>query len=194
MRVFVVLAHPKTDSFNAAVCAALCTGLRAAGHEFDVADLYGEGFDPVLRGPELDTLGTNRPLADVAGYQERLRKAQALALVFPTWWFGTPAILKGFVERVLQEEFAFRFISGGRVRGLLPQRKALVISTTGVRASWYRMFHFGRPLEQTLGEWTLKSCGIRRVRHVVFHDVVNCGDAARLRYLERAQQLGRRFF
>jgi NAD(P)H dehydrogenase (quinone) len=194
MRIFIVFAHPKPDSFNAALCAALCEGVRAAGHEPEVADLYQEGFDPLLRGPELDTLGTGHPLADVARYQERILKAHALAFIFPIWWFGTPAILKGFVDRVFQEEFAFRFTSTGQVRGLLPQRKALIISTTGVRASLYRMFNFGRPLSRTFGDWTLKNCGIRQVRHVVFHDVVNASDSDRKHHIDKVILLGRKYF
>ncbi|MBZ5495352.1 MAG: NAD(P)H-dependent oxidoreductase [Acidobacteriia bacterium] len=194
MRILIVLAHPKPDSFNAALCGALCAGLAEAGHQTDIADLYAEGFDPVLRGPELDTLGTGHPLSDVAVYQNRILQAQALAFVFPVWWFGVPAILKGFVDRVFQEEFAFRFTSDRGVRGLLHHEKALVIRTAGASASFYRLFRFGRPLEKTFDEWTLRTCGVRTVRNVFFHDVLNVSDAARLRYLERVRRLGRDYF
>jgi NAD(P)H dehydrogenase (quinone) len=194
MRILIVLAHPKSDSFNAAVCAALCEGLRAAGHEIEIADLNAEGFNPVLRGPELDKFGTGPPLEDVVCYQQRLLRADALAFVFPVWWFGLPAILKGFVDRVLQEGFAFCFTENGKVRGLLPHKKALVIATAGASAALYRLFRFGRPLEKTFGEWTLKMCGIRAVRHVLLHDVVNIDSAARARYLKKVRQLGFRYF
>lgn len=194
MRVLIVLAHPKTDSFNAALCAALGEGLREAGHEIDIADLNAEGFDPVLRGPELDTLGTRCPLSDVAVYQERIMRAQALAFIFPVWWFGLPAILKGFVDRVFQEEFAFRFAADGRVRGLLPHKKALVICTAGASAALYRLFRFGRPLERTFDDWTLKTCGIRAVRHVFYHDVLSASDTTLARYLRQVRRLGREYF
>jgi NAD(P)H dehydrogenase (quinone) len=194
MRVLIVLAHPKPDSFNAALCAALCEGIRAAGHETDVADLYAERFDPVLQGPELDTLGTGRPLPDVAAYQERIVRAQALAFVFPVWWFGIPAILKGFIDRVFQENFAFRFTFPGRVQGLLAHKKALVVCTAGASAALYRLFRLGRPLEKTFDGWTLRTCGIRQVRHVVLHNLLTADDATRARYLERVRRLGREYF
>ena len=194
MRVLIVLAHPKSDSFNAAVCGALCDGLAQAGHQPDMADLYAEGFDPVLRGSELATLGTGRPLPDVAEYQERIRQAQALAFVFPIWWFGAPAILKGFVERVFQEEFAFRFTASGKIQGLLPHEKALVICTSGVSAALYRLFRFGRPLEKSFDEWTLKICGIHRVRRIMLHDVLTADDSTRARYLERIRRVAGDFF
>jgi NAD(P)H dehydrogenase (quinone) len=194
MRILIVLAHPKPDSFNAALCRAFCEGLHEAGHETDIADLYVEAFDPVLSGSELDTLGTGRPHGGVATYQKRILQAQALAFIFPVWWFGVPAILKGFVDRVFQEGFAFRFTADGRVRGLLPHAKAVVICTAGASASLYRLFRFGRPLEKTFGQWTLKTCGIRTVLHMRFHNVLSAGDAARARYLKKVKQLGLKFF
>jgi len=194
MRVLVILAHPKADSFNAALCTALCDGLRDAGHEADIADLYAEGFDPVLRGPELAPPGGHRLPRVVADYQRRILCAHALAFVYPVWWFGTPAMLKGFVDRVFREDFAFRFTASGRVRGLLRQEKALVICTTGVTEALYRLFHYGRPAEKTFDAWTLKSCGIRRVKRILLHDVVNADEATRAGYLQHVRQLGREYF
>jgi NAD(P)H dehydrogenase (quinone) len=194
MHILIVLAHPRPASLNAAVCDALCSGLRETGHTIDLADLNAEGFDPVLRGPELDQLGAGPPGKDVAAYQQRMLRADALAFIFPVWWFGLPAILKGFIDRVFQEGFAFRFTSRGRVRGLLAHKSALVICTAGASSSLYRLFRFSRPLEKTFVEWTLKTCGIRTVRQVIFHDVKNVSAAARARYLKQARRLGREYF
>ncbi|MFH1574597.1 MAG: NAD(P)H-dependent oxidoreductase [Acidobacteriota bacterium] len=194
MHVLIVLAHPGGDSFNGAVCRALIQGLAEAGHTWDLADLHAERFRPVLEAEELRTLGSSAPAADVAGYQRRILDAQALAFVFPIWWFGMPAILKGFIDRVFQENFAFRFTPAGTVEGLLPHEKALVINTAGGGANLYRLFGFGKPLEKVFDRWTLRMCGIRKVRHVVFHDVVNTDDAARRRYLEETSRLGRHYF
>ena len=194
MRILIVLAHPRSDSFNAAVCAALREGLQAAGHAIDIADLNAEGFDPVLRGPELNAVGTSTPLEDVVRYQQRILKADAMAFIFPVWWFGLPAILKGFVDRVFQEGFAFRFTEDGKVVGLLRHKKALVIGTAGATAALYRLFRFGNPLKKTFGEWTLKMCGIRAVRYLLLYDVVNVDAAARTRYLDKVRQLGLRYF
>jgi NAD(P)H dehydrogenase (quinone) len=194
MRVMIILAHPKQDSFNAALCRSLSEGLAEAGHSADVADLYAEGFDPRLGPEELDTMGSGTPAPAVAAYQHRVLQAKGLAFIFPVWWFGPPAILKGFVERVLQENFAFRFRGTGAVEGLLHHEKALVINTAGVSASLYRLFGFGKPLAKVFDKWTLQVCGIRRVRHVVFYDVVKTDDATRARYLAEARRLGRDFF
>jgi len=194
MRVMVVLAHPKRDSFNAALCRSLAEGLGEAGHSVDVADLYAEGFDPRLGPEELDAMGSGPPAPVVAAYQQRLLQAQGLVFIFPVWWFGPPAVLKGFVDRVLQENFAFRFRGTGAVEGLLRHEKALVINTAGVSASLYKVFGFGKPMAKVFNKWTLQVCGIRKVRHVVFYDVVKTDDATRARYLAEARRLGREVF
>jgi NAD(P)H dehydrogenase (quinone) len=194
MKILIVLAHPKPDSFNAAVCGALCEGLGEAGHETDVADLYAEGFDPVMRAGELDQLGTGAPRDDIAAYQRRISRAEGLAFIFPIWWFGPPAILKGFVDRVLQEGFAFEFAEGEKIRGRLPQKKALVVNTAGASAALYRLFRFSAPLEKTFDRWTLKTCGIRSVRHLILHDVAHASAAERSAALRKVRRLGSRYF
>jgi NAD(P)H dehydrogenase (quinone) len=194
MRIMVVLAHPNPSSFSAALMRALVSGLEEAGHEADLADLCAEGFDPVMGAKELETLGDGDPSDDVRSYQERLLAAHGLAFVFPVWWFGPPAILKGFVDRVFQENFAFRFGAGGMPEGLLPARKALVLNTAGTGAVLYKTFGFGKPMAKTFDEWTLKICGIKEIRHVIFHEVVTCAGTIRQGYLHEARNLGREFF
>ncbi len=194
MRVFVVLAHPRPDSFNAAVVQALTGGLEEAGHVVDTADLYAEGFRPELSAGDMAAFEAGGAPQDVALYQERVLRARGLAFVFPVWWFGQPAMLKGFFDRVFFENFAFRFAEGGRVEGLLDHPRALVINTAGANEMLYRSFRLDGPLRKTLDEWTLKMCGVRKVEHVIFHDVANITDAARRRILEKARTLGRTFF
>lgn len=194
MRVFIVYAHPRTDSFNAALLGAFVAGLRDVGHEPDVGDLYAEGFDPRLSSDELAHTGTGAQEPKVRAWQERLLAAEGLAFIFPIWWFGPPAILKGFVDRIFEENVAFRFRATGLVEGLLPQKRALVLTTTGSSALLYRTFGFEKPFQKTFCDWTLKVCGIKTVEHVLFHDVVKADDTIRRRYIEAARRLGREFF
>jgi NAD(P)H dehydrogenase (quinone) len=194
MRILVVFAHPRRGSFNGAVLDALVEGLREADHEPDVADLYAEDFDPRLGAEELPRMGSGHPPAEVAAYQRRLLAAEGLAFVFPVWWFGPPAILKGFVDRVFEENVAFRFNGAGWAEGLLPARQALLLSTTGASGALYRTLRLAGPMHKTLGLWTLRACGVQQVRQELFHEVVTTDDAARKRYLERAWKLGRTYF
>jgi len=104
MRVMVIYAHPVETSFNAALHAATVTALTRAGHEVDDLDLYAEGFQPVLtRAERLTYHDESANQEGVKPYVERLKRAEAVVFVFPTWSYGVPAILKGFFDRVLLE-------------------------------------------------------------------------------------------
>jgi NAD(P)H dehydrogenase (quinone) len=134
MRVLVVYAHPLGDSFAAALRDTIVATLRAGGHEVDLCDLYAEGFDPVLTPAERRAYNTAQPdLAAVESYVARLRAAEALVLCFPTWWYGMPAILKGWFDRVWVTGVAFTLPPGrGAIRPALDNiRKFSVVTTYG---------------------------------------------------------------
>src|SRR5262245_20706268 len=97
MRVHVVYAHPSANSFAAAVHLRVVEGLTAAGHQVGDLDLYAENFHPVLTREEREVhYNTGAILVGVGPYVDRLRASEALVLCFPTWWYGMPAILKGW--------------------------------------------------------------------------------------------------
>jgi len=113
MRILVLYSHPLPESFCAANFAATCQALRNAGHEVDACDLHAEGFLPVMSAEErrfYHDPAINR--ASVEGYVERLLAAEALVLVFPTWCFSMPAMLKGWFDRVLLPGVSFTLEDG----------------------------------------------------------------------------------
>ena len=143
MRVLVVSAHPVPDSYVAAVRAAAISGLVAGGHDVDHLDLDAEGFQPLLTREEWEGhrwTGVETPTAappggplpvDVAAHAARLRAADALVLVYPTWWGAQPAIMKGWLDRVWVEGVAFAFRPDGRrTRHELRRIRHLVAITT----------------------------------------------------------------
>src|SRR5437763_7301424 len=140
MRVLVVYAHPLSDSFAAALHETVVRRLRDAGHDVDDCDLYAEGFDPVLTAAERRAYNTAYPdLSAVQSHVGRLRAAEALVLCFPTWWYGMPAILKGWFDRVWQTDVAFTLpAGGGAIRPALSNiRKFAVVTTYG--SPWWLM-------------------------------------------------------
>ncbi len=138
MRVLVVYAHPLADSFAGALHRAVVAALMRSGHEVDDCDLYAEGFDPVLSAAERASYNTPSPdLSGVAEHIARLQAAEALVLCFPTWWYGMPAILKGYFDRVWAQGVAFQLPAGGGA--ILPAlgniRRLWVVTTYG--APWW---------------------------------------------------------
>src|SRR5262245_56670373 len=101
MRVLVIFAHPLSDSYAAALRDTVVDALRGSAHMVDLCDLYREGFDPVLSAQEWrDYRNTSDNIRAVSNHVERLRHAEGVIFVFPSWWYGMPAILKGYFDRV----------------------------------------------------------------------------------------------
>jgi putative NADPH-quinone reductase len=146
MRILVVYCHPCEDSFNASVLKVTRDALAERGHEFRVCDLYREGFDPVMRAPEWKTYhDPERNLEPVSEQVERLKWAEAVVFIYPTWWYGPPAMLKGWLERVLVPGFAFEVPTAKR--GPVPKLKHItrVIVLTTCGATPFLSWVMGQP-------------------------------------------------
>lgn len=139
MRALVVLAHPRPDSFGRAVCDAAVRGLLAGGHDIEVLDLHADAFGPVMTAEERRAYHSGAPILDplVQRYADAVGRAEALVFVYPTWWSGLPAVLKGWLEKVMVEGVAFRFDAEHRVRPALGHvRRVVGISTYGSPRSY----------------------------------------------------------
>ena len=146
MKVFIVHAHHEPKSFNGALTEAAVAALTDAGHEVRVSDLYAMDFDPVSDRRNFTTVGEADYLkqqveeshaskndgfaADIEAELEKLDWCDVLIFQFPIWWFGLPAILKGWVDRVFAME---RIYGGGRWfdDGYFKGRRAMLSLTTG---------------------------------------------------------------
>jgi NAD(P)H dehydrogenase (quinone) len=115
MRVLVIYCHPMPDSFNAALRDEAVEALTAAGHSVELRDLYAEGFDPVLSTQQRTVyFNEAETLSGMEDHVAALLRADWLILVYPTWWFGMPAMLKGWFDRVWLPGVAFR-VGGPKV-------------------------------------------------------------------------------
>lgn len=153
MRVLVVYCHPHAGSFCHALLERVLAGLAVHGHEVDLLDLYAEGFDPVLHeGEWLDYI--NDPGKTVrgamAGHVARIERAEGLVFVFPTWFFGLPAMLKGWLDRAWLPGVAFEIPDGGGVaRSRLRRIRFLgAVTTTGL--PWIALQFLGYPGQRVI--------------------------------------------
>lgn len=139
MQALVVVAHPRTDSLTHALAERVVTGLERAGHDVRVVDLYGIGFDAVMSREERIAYHSDDPILDpqVAESAAILRHSEIVAFVYPTWWSGMPAIMKGWLERVMVPGVGFRFDRRGKVRPGLPQVRHIVGVSTYGSPRWY---------------------------------------------------------
>ena len=152
MRALVVYCHPRPDSFNAAVRDVVLSSLKTAGAEVRLSDLYAKGFQPVLTGPEWqEYLDCPKNIACVAAEVEDLRWCDTLIFIYPTWWYGLPAMLKGWLDRVMLPDVAFH-MPDARNRTIRPGlrhiRRLGIFTTCG--ASWWLTALIGAPGKRTL--------------------------------------------
>ena len=137
MKIVAIRAHPLHDSYNAALFDLALRALRGAGHTVTPFDLYDDGFDPRLGAQERRDYhdAALRPPEDVMPYVEALRSHDALLFVYPTWCFGLPAILKGWLERVFRPGVAFS-IDGAVVKPLFGHIRRIGAIATYGRPRW----------------------------------------------------------
>src|SRR5688500_7011966 len=148
LRFLVVYAHPMQNSYQAALHRGVVEALQGAGHHVDDLDLYAEQFQPVLSRQEREHYydpANNRTL--VTKEAERLLCCDGLVLVFPTWWYGMPAILKGYFDRVWVPGVAFEIVDG-RTRPLLHNIKRFVVVTTYGSPWWLNKLVLGDPVRK----------------------------------------------
>ena len=147
MRVLVIYCHPVATSFASSLHETVLNSLRQRGHEVVDLDLYREGFRPVMSAEE------RREYADPARYREsvesyavQLAAAEAIVTVYPTWWYGLPAMLKGYFDRVWAPGIAFDMAAGGAVKtDRLAHIQKLGVVTTYGSPWWLIRFYMGDP-------------------------------------------------
>jgi putative NADPH-quinone reductase len=188
--VHVVYAHPHEGSFTAALRDAAVATLRRHGHEVDLLDLYAEGFSPELtrdeRAHHLDPVETKPALVPFA---ERLRNADALVLVYPTWWGGQPAILKGWFDRVWGEGVAFTLPEGkDRIEPLLTNLRRLVVVTTHGSSKWVNAVE-GEPGKRIVGRSLRVLCHRRaRFRWIALYGADRSTEEQRRAFVARVER------
>ncbi|WP_118135554.1 NAD(P)H-dependent oxidoreductase [Oceanicella sp. SM1341] len=194
MRALVVYCHPNPESYTAAVLAVVQARLAAAGAETRVLDLYAEGFTPALSAQELaDYEKSPENIAPVAAHVEALRWCDTLIFVYPTWWYGLPAVLKGWLDRVMLPDVAFLMPKGGDIGpGLTHITRLGVFTTCG--ASWPLTFFIGAPGKRTLLRGLRILCHRRaRTAFAAHYRMDSSTPQSRARHLARVEARMTRF-
>ena len=190
MNILVVLAHPEPGSFNHALAKAAADQLRGMGHEVILRDLYAEGFEAILPGPEMPS-GVELP-PHVREHCDLLAAAEGIVIVHPNWWGMPPAVLKGWVDRVVRPGVAYEFLKGdggeGVPNGLL-KAKAAVVFNTGNTPLQRELEVFADPLERLWRDCIFDLCGVREFHRRLFTVVCTSGEAQRKAWLAEARQM-----
>jgi NAD(P)H dehydrogenase (quinone) len=188
VKYLIVYAHPDPKSFNRALLGAVERRLDELGAGYDVRDLYALGFDPVLARGELAPGGANGAPRDAQREREFVAGADALIFIYPVWWFAMPAIMKGYIDRVFAEGFAFAF-EGGRFRGLLGGKRVFIINTTGSPREILDRMGYEDAMRITTDAGIFGFCGMEVALHRYFFAVPEIDEAARRIMLKEVTQM-----
>lgn len=191
MKVLVVYAHPNPKSFCSAVLEAFTRGLKDGGHSFEVVDLYGIKFDPCTRLEDFVQFTGGKMPQDILSQQDRLSRAEALTFIYPAYGWSRPAILEGWIQRVLSYGFAYKWGEKG-FEGLLNHKKALLITTTANSELDWKNSGVEDATKKVVNR-SLKMCGIPQVEHVFLYSVSSVDNETRKGYLQKAYRLGKEF-
>lgn len=195
MKILIILGHPDPRSLNHAIAHAIRDDLRSLGHDVTFHDLYAERFDPVLTAGEIPESGTLAP--EIEAHCADLRAADGIAIVHPNWWGQPPAILKGWIDRVIRPGVAYRFEEGdggeGVPIGLLKATSAVVINTSNTPETREQAV-FGDPLEAIWRRCIFDLCGVRNFHRRMFTTVVTSTREERVAWIEEAKRLCRDAF
>lgn len=184
MKTLVIYAHPYDKSFNHFVFEKVQEIVKAKKNELDVIDLYKDNFDPVMRSSDLRVFSKGEYADKLAeDYANRIAKADELIMVFPIWWYGEPAILKGFYDKVFLKGKAYHEVDHQLV-GLLNIKKATILTTATIDKEVFN--YLGNPIENVLIKGTLAMVGVKNVKWIHCPTVYN--EASRTNYLKEIEE------
>jgi NAD(P)H dehydrogenase (quinone) len=244
MNVLIIYAHPNPKSFTKAILDNFVKGVKEAGHQYEIVDLYKAKFNPVFQDRDfsffvdeeipkdiLQQMDLRRTIIELAGnpvkrfiakwwiknksdeaiikliasqkpkdvlfQQKKVAEADVLVFITQVFWMHFPAIVKGWMERVLTYGFAYKLNEhgwkgdpDGRIP-LLKLKKAVIIQPAFFNEKVYREKGFKAAMEKTIDDWGLKYPGTESVEHIFFHSILSVSAETRKKYLETAYHKGK---
>ncbi|GAB5466708.1 MAG: NAD(P)H-dependent oxidoreductase [Candidatus Kapaibacteriales bacterium] len=173
--IYIVSAHPNKDSLTASIVERVRAIARNLGFEAASCNLYDIGFDPVLSLQDMTNFrleneedSTDRH-SQLVEQQNLVKSSDILIFVYPVWWGGKPAILKGWIDRVLSYGFAYSVVEGQPV-GLLQEKKAIEICTHGQSQEEYSQNGMFSSMTTVANKGIFEFCGIETIGNLYYHD------------------------
>jgi NAD(P)H dehydrogenase (quinone) len=195
LQISVILGHPDKGSFNHAVAETAVKTLRGNGHDVIFHDLYKEEFPPVLPSSEI-TKDAHLPLI-ISRHTAEIVAADGIIIIHPNWWGQPPAILKGWIDRVIRPGAAYEFTEGDSGEGVpngLLKAKAAVVFTTSNTAPEREQAVFGDPLETLWKNCVFGLCGVDNFCRKNFEVMVTSTPGQRQQWLKEVREITARYF
>ncbi|WP_294205553.1 NAD(P)H-dependent oxidoreductase [uncultured Chryseobacterium sp.] len=167
MRHLIIYGHPNDESLNHHFLNTVTEILKAQNHEIRIRDLYQLNFNPVLSQQDLKDQRSGQLSEDIKEEQAHILWADHITFIYPIWWTGMPAIMKGFIDRVFSYGFAYRYDQGIQ-KGLLTGTMATIINTHGKSKAEYESIGMDQALSLTSDKGVFTYCGLQINQHLFF--------------------------
>lgn len=185
MNHLIIYAHPSERSFSNLLKNELEETSRQNGYGVNVRDLYQMNFNPVLSPNDLEQLKDGNIPEDIKEEQDMLRKCDLITFIFPLWWAGFPAIVKGYIDRVLAYGFAYKAGKNG-IEGLLKDKKVVLFTSMGNSLEQYEEKNLFKAFKQTLGSEIFDFCGMEVIHHEFFPQIPDASMETKQVYINKA--------
>ena len=195
MNISLILAHPNKQSFNHAIAQTCARALKEKGHIIFFHDLYAERFNPILPYEEFD-LNAALP-SELKIYCDEISSSDGIIIIHPNWWGQPPAILKGWLDRVMRPSVAYAFLEGDSGEGIpvgLLKAKAAVVFNTSNTPSEREQNIFGDPLETLWKNCIFGLCGIKVFHREMFSIIVTSTLEQRQLWLKNVEHTIAKYF
>jgi NAD(P)H dehydrogenase (quinone) len=186
MKANIVFAQPGEQSFPHEILHCVQTALTKAGITFTVRDLYNMNFQPVFTAADMHSVEEGRVTSDIEEEQQLITDADLLVMIYPIWWWSQPAILKGWIDRVFTNHFAFRYESNGPV-GMLSGKRAIVFTTTRESDEEMEAKGYDAVIKKQIVDGTLSFVGFQNVVHKNFAAVPYVDEQKRQQMLREVE-------
>jgi putative NADPH-quinone reductase len=184
MKTTILLAHPWHGSFNKAIFDTVVNKLTSLNKPYQIIDLNKDGFNPVMTEKELALFSRGQFSDPLVGkYQKMLAETDELVVIFPIWWGDSPAILKGFIDKVMLKGFAYDQGESGLIGKLTHIKKGYVITTSETPTFIYKE-HLGNPIDNIFVKIILESIGIKDNVWINKDMVFSGGQESRVAFLK----------
>jgi NAD(P)H dehydrogenase (quinone) len=167
MKHLIIYAHPREESLNGYLMQTVINLLQKGNNEIIVRNLYFQNFNPVLSLEDMDAQRKGEVSSDVKKEQEYITWANQITFIYPVWWTGIPAIMKGYIDRVFSYGFAYRYDQGVQ-KGLLKGKQVIIINTHGKSDREYEATGMDKALLLTSDKGIYEYCGFEVLQHFFF--------------------------
>ncbi|WP_420388266.1 NAD(P)H-dependent oxidoreductase [Roseivirga sp.] len=186
-KILVINGHPDKESFNHALSRAYIKGALKAGVDPDVINIADLSFDPVLKYGYRKVMDLEPDLEEAIG---KIKKADHIVWFFPMWWYGSPALMKGFIDRTFLPGVAYKFEEGKTFPNKLFKGKTARAVITADTPKWYDFLVMGKPAIKQFKKGTMEFCGIKPVKITYFAPVNHSKMEQREKWIKQVTALG----